>query len=33
MAKVKYPTDYNPILEYWMKMERGEIPVCRKTYQ
>lgn len=31
MAKIKYQTDYNPILEYWQKIEHGEIPVCSKT--
>lgn len=33
MAKAKYAENYNPIMEYWQKIERGEIPVCRKTYQ
>lgn len=33
MAKTKYTEKYNPIMEYWQKMEHGEIPVCRKTYQ
>lgn len=27
-----YPLAYNPILEYWNKIERGDIRVCRKTY-
>lgn len=31
MAKIKYQADYNPILEYWQKIEHGEIPVCSKT--
>lgn len=29
---LKYPLAYNPILEYWSKIEQGLIPVCRKTY-
>ncbi|MBO5032160.1 MAG: terminase large subunit [Lachnospiraceae bacterium] len=28
----KYPLTYNPVLEYWEQIERGVIPVCRKTY-
>lgn len=28
---VTYPEDYNPILEYWKKIESGEEVVCRKT--
>ncbi|MDD3369407.1 MAG: terminase large subunit [Lachnospiraceae bacterium] len=31
--KIEYPADYNPILEYWEKIQRGGIPVCRKTYE
>lgn len=27
---VKYPDSYNPILEYWGKIESGEETVCRK---
>lgn len=27
----RYPLAYNPILEYWEQIERGSIPVCRKT--
>lgn len=30
--KVRYPIDYNPILEYWEKIESGEEVVCRKIY-
>lgn len=30
--KIRYPSDYNPVLEYWNKIERGEEVVCRKTY-
>lgn len=30
---IKYSDDYNPIIEYWEKIEHGEIPVSRKTYQ
>ena len=30
---IKYSDDYNPIIEYWGKIEHGEIPVSRKTYQ
>lgn len=28
---IRYPLSYNPILEYWEKIQNGEIPVCRKT--
>ncbi len=31
--KVVYPLDYNPILEYWNKIENKEIRVCTKIYQ
>lgn len=27
-----YPLVYNPILDYWNKIESGKIKVCRKTY-
>lgn len=33
---IKYPKDYNPILEYWEKIESGEEIVCdkiRRTYK
>lgn len=30
---IKYPEDYNPIREYWEKIESGEITVCDKTYR
>lgn len=33
---IKYPKDYNPILEYWDKIQSGEEVVCfkvRRTYQ
>ena len=33
--RIKYPDDYNPILEYWREIESGLV-VCdkiRKTYQ
>lgn len=29
--KIRYPLAYNPILEYWNKIESGEIIVCDKT--
>lgn len=31
--KVIYPLAYNPILEYWNKIESKEIRVCNKIYQ
>lgn len=31
MDRIKYASGYNPILEYWEKIEHGEIPVCSKT--
>lgn len=31
--KVIYPLSYNPILEYWNKIESKEIRVCQKTYK
>lgn len=31
--KITYPLSYNPILEYWNKIESGEICVCNKIYQ
>lgn len=30
MTVIKYPFDYNPILEYWEKIEKGEEVVSRK---
>lgn len=30
---IKYPDDYNPILEYWYKIENKEIVVCDKLYR
>ncbi len=33
MAKKVYPLAYNPILEYWNKIQSGEIAVCNKIYQ
>lgn len=30
---VRYPLVYNPILEYWEKIQNKEIKVCRKIYQ
>ena len=29
---IRYTDDYNPILEYWEKIESGEAVVCRKVY-
>ncbi len=29
---IKYPDNYNPILEYWNKIEKKEEVVCRKIY-
>lgn len=29
--KIRYPLAYNPILEYWNRIESGEIIVCDKT--
>ena len=31
MIRRKYVVSYNPILEYWRKIEQGEIPVSSKT--
>lgn len=31
--KVIYPLSYNPILEYWNKIESKEIRVCQKVYK
>ena len=31
--KIVYPQDYNPILEYWEKIESGEEVVSRKIYK
>lgn len=30
---IKYPENYNPIREYWEKIERGEVIVCDKVYR
>lgn len=30
---IKYPIDYNPILEYWEKIENGEETVSNKVYR
>lgn len=30
---IQYPEDYNPIREYWEKIESGEITVCSKIYR
>ncbi|MBD7914551.1 terminase large subunit [Clostridium sp. Sa3CUN1] len=30
---IKYPDDYNPILEYWNQIENKEIVVCNKLYR
>ena len=30
---IKYPDDYNPIREYWDKIEKGEILVSAKIYK
>lgn len=32
-ARIQYPEDYNPIREYWLKMESGEEVVSRKIYK
>ena len=32
MPKIRYPLAYNPVLEYWEKIENGQEVVCRKTY-
>lgn len=32
-GKIKYPEDYNPILEYWEQIENGKIAVSDKVYQ
>lgn len=29
----KYPLEYNPILEYWQKIQAGEEAVCQKIYR
>lgn len=31
--KIQYPLAYNPILDYWNKIENKEIRVCNKIYQ
>lgn len=33
MAKVTYPSDYNPIMEYWKKIESGDEVVCDKLFR
>ena len=33
MRKISYPSDYNPILEYWNKMQSGEEVVCDKIFR
>lgn len=33
MRKVIYPNDYNPIREYWDRMQSGEEVVCDKIYR
>ena len=30
---IKYPEDYNPILEYWRQIQCREVNVCRKVYR
>ena len=30
---IKYPNDYNPIMEYWQQIEKKEIVVCDKLYR
>ena len=30
---IKYPDNYNPILEYWNQIENKEIVVCDKLYR
>ncbi len=30
---IRYPLAYNPILEYWEKIQNKEIPVCDKLYR
>lgn len=32
MARIVYPLTYNPILDYWNKIQSGEIVACRKIY-
>ena len=32
-GRIKYPEDYNPILEYWEKIKNGEIRVSDKVYR
>lgn len=32
-GKIKYPADYNPILEYWEEIESGRIVVSDKIYR
>ena len=30
---IKYPTDYNPIMEYWNLIESGKEVVSQKVYK
>lgn len=32
-AAIKYPADYNPILEYWEQIQSGQIVVSQKVYR
>ena len=32
-GEIKYPDDYNPILEYWEEIESGRIVVSDKVYR
>lgn len=32
-GRINYPSNYNPILEYWEKIENGEIIVSNKIYR
>ena len=31
--KVNYPADYNPVMEYWRRMQSGEEVVCDKIFR
>ena len=31
--RIRYPDDYNPILEYWEKIQSGEEVVSDKAYR
>lgn len=31
--RIKYPLAYNPVLEYWEKIQNKEIKVCDKIYR